>query len=75
MRLEDKAQEIELAEYEATQQRAIAAEPDGESAKRCIDPHCGEPIPEDRRQALPGVQFCADCAERREYEQRQRGKR
>jgi len=31
------------------------------SALHCID--CGEPIPERRRQAVPGVQKCIQCAE------------
>lgn len=33
----------------------------GISAKEC---ECGEPIPEGRRQAIPGVQLCVGCAER-----------
>ncbi|PYF08629.1 TraR/DksA family transcriptional regulator [Rhodobacter viridis] len=32
----------------------------GESARTCID--CDEPIPEERRQAVPGVKLCRDCA-------------
>ncbi|WP_295042317.1 DksA/TraR family C4-type zinc finger protein [uncultured Paracoccus sp.] len=35
-------------------QRAVRA-----SAETCID--CDEPIPEARRQAMPGVQLCLDC--------------
>ncbi|MDO6461541.1 DksA/TraR family C4-type zinc finger protein [Granulosicoccaceae sp. 1_MG-2023] len=31
----------------------------GESASHCEE--CGEPIPEPRRQALPGVQLCVAC--------------
>lgn len=33
----------------------------GISAKEC---ECGEPIPEGRRLAIPGVQLCVGCAER-----------
>ena len=33
--------------------------PSGESAHECIE--CGEPIPEERRAALPGVQLCISC--------------
>jgi len=29
------------------------------SAYYCLE--CGEPIPEERRQAVPGVQFCVEC--------------
>ncbi|GFM85398.1 hypothetical protein PSCICO_07970 [Pseudomonas cichorii] len=31
----------------------------GNSGYRCED--CGDAIPEDRRQAEPGTQHCADC--------------
>jgi phage/conjugal plasmid C-4 type zinc finger TraR family protein len=31
----------------------------GESRKDCIE--CGEPIPEPRRQAVPGVTLCITC--------------
>lgn len=34
----------------------------GISAKECEE--CGEPIPEGRRLAIPGVQLCVGCAER-----------
>lgn len=33
--------------------------PSGESAKHCDE--CVEPIPEGRRQALPGVRLCIGC--------------
>ena len=36
------------------------------SAEECEGPHCGEPIPEPRRQALPGVRLCVDCQARLE---------
>lgn len=32
----------------------------GISAVECIE--CGEPIPRERRNALPGVKHCVDCA-------------
>lgn len=63
MRPGDRAQEIELAEYERNQARAImpiAARP---SATHCVDPHCGNEIPEGRRKARPGVQLCVECQE------------
>ena len=40
-------------------ERARALTPSGESAEECDD--CGEPIPEKRRQALPGVRTCVTC--------------
>lgn len=36
----------------------------GESRTHCLD--CEEPIPEGRRNAVPGCQYCVKCAE--EYE-------
>ena len=39
--------------------RARAETPRGESATHCDD--CGEPIPEKRRAALPGVRRCVAC--------------
>lgn len=36
----------------------------GESLTHCLD--CEEPIPEARRKAVPGCQYCIDCAEERE---------
>lgn len=35
--------------------------PQGESAEECEE--CGEPIPEARRKAMPGVRFCVQCQE------------
>ncbi len=39
--------------------RARALTPHGESAEECDD--CGEPIPNKRREALPGVRTCVAC--------------
>ena len=41
---------------------AARARPHGASATHCQAWRCGEPIPEARRLALPGVQLCIDCA-------------
>ena len=38
---------------------ARASMPAGESATHCLE--CGEPIPERRRVALPGVRTCVAC--------------
>lgn len=45
---------------EKTREHALAQIPryTGISAKEC---ECGEPIPEGRRLAIPGVQLCASC--------------
>lgn len=40
-------------------QSARASMPAGESETHCVA--CGEPIPERRRAALPGVQMCVEC--------------
>ena len=44
--------------------RARALTPKGESAEECDD--CGEPIPQKRRQALPGVRTCIACQSERD---------
>lgn len=67
---EDRAQALELAEYERNQRRGIMTLPVAPSAKYCTDKNCGDEIPEARRQAIPGVLYCAECQERREREQR-----
>lgn len=61
MRPEDRAQELELEEYQRNQEKAILPKPDKPSAKWCVAPGCGERIPDARRQAVPGVQFCLEC--------------
>jgi len=38
---------------------ARARMPAGESETHCVD--CGEPIPEGRRRAVPGVRTCVEC--------------
>jgi phage/conjugal plasmid C-4 type zinc finger TraR family protein len=56
-----------LAEH---QRRARASgyglDPGGVSATDCEGPRCGEPIPEARRLALPGVRLCVTCQQRLE---------
>ena len=36
------------------------------SAEDCEGPHCGEPIPDERRRLLPGVRLCMECQARLE---------
>ncbi len=53
-------------------QRARSRLPTGESLSHCAE--CGEPIPEARRKALPGVRLCVRCqAERDQAEQQRSG--
>lgn len=47
--------------------RARAALPRGESRAFCEE--CGEPIPEARRKALPGVRLCLECQQEADREQ------
>lgn len=51
----------ELARLKA--QRA----PVGDSLTECAE--CGEEIPEKRREAIPGVKLCVDCASERDGRQ------
>ena len=48
--------------------RAKSRLPQGPSATQCE--HCGEPIPEGRRAALPGVRLCIACQEQDDAEVR-----
>ncbi len=45
--------------------------PKGESLTHCAE--CEEPIPEARRQAIPGVKLCIDCQQERDGATMQRG--
>jgi phage/conjugal plasmid C-4 type zinc finger TraR family protein len=48
-------------------ERARARLPAGESLPFCEE--CGNPIPEARRQAIPGVRLCVPCQTERDREQ------
>jgi phage/conjugal plasmid C-4 type zinc finger TraR family protein len=48
--------------------RARAETPRGDSADECDE--CGEPIPEARRKALPGVRTCVTCQSARDASRR-----
>lgn len=63
---EDRAQELELEEYERNQEKGRLPQPDRPSAKWCTGHGCGERIPEARRRAIPGVQLCIECQELKE---------
>ncbi|WP_299874219.1 DksA/TraR family C4-type zinc finger protein [uncultured Sulfitobacter sp.] len=45
--------------------------PVGESLTHCAE--CEEPIPEARREALPGVKLCIDCVQERDAQFKARG--
>lgn len=65
------AREAELfSDNFASQQRraGLAGKTVADSAKLCGA--CGEPIPEPRRAAYPGVQLCIDCKARQERMER-----
>jgi phage/conjugal plasmid C-4 type zinc finger TraR family protein len=50
---------------------ARARMPRGDSAEYCDE--CGEPIPQKRRDALPGVRTCVACQSARDASTRQSG--
>ncbi|WP_333682720.1 DksA/TraR family C4-type zinc finger protein [Pontibaca methylaminivorans] len=56
----------ELARMRAQQQRQV-----GESRTHCAE--CEEPIPEQRRHALPGVKLCIECQQERDGRASDRG--
>lgn len=45
--------------------------PKGESLTHCAE--CEEPIPEARRQAIPGVKLCIECQQERDGAATERG--
>jgi len=47
--------------------RARSQLPQGAALTHCAA--CGEPIPQARREALPGVRFCVRCQEAQDREQ------
>lgn len=54
--------QIEVSTSEAIARarlRAAQSSSAAESAEFCVE--CDEPIPEARRQAIPGVQLCVEC--------------
>ncbi len=58
----DISQPQQAAELRRLITAQVYALPQGESARECLE--CGEPIPEDRRRAMPGCKFCVFCQER-----------
>lgn len=64
--MDERQFEMAQAREEAERVAAIAnrVQYQGESALDCEE--CGEPIPQGRREAVPGVQLCAGCQSARE---------
>jgi len=52
-------EQIEASIEDELRRMQARRQPEGESLKDCAE--CGEPIPEGRRLAIPGVKFCVDC--------------
>lgn len=62
-----QAREAEMlgdALRDQTRRAGLAGKTAADSAEYCEAPGCGEPIPQRRRRALPGVRFCVECAAR-----------
>jgi phage/conjugal plasmid C-4 type zinc finger TraR family protein len=57
-------EEIEAAIAEELERMQARRAPVGESLSECAE--CGEPIPEARQKALPGVKLCIDCQQERD---------
>lgn len=72
MDIADQASDREMADREFALAARRAARPAGRSAGRsashCLD--CGEPIPEARQQAVPGVTLCVECQTVQEHQGR-----
>ncbi len=52
-------EQIEASIEDELQRLKAKSRPMGESLTHCAE--CEEPIPEARRQAIPGVKLCIDC--------------
>ena len=65
--------QIEVSTKEAIERARLraAAARNGPSAEFCVE--CDEPIPQARRDAIPGVQLCVDCQSGRDKARRPAG--
>lgn len=57
-------EQIEASVNDELARLKARAQPVGESLTHCAE--CEEPIPEARRQAIPGVKLCIDCMQERD---------
>ncbi len=53
------SEQIEASIEDELKRMQTRRQPEGESRERCAE--CDEPIPENRRCAIPGVKLCIDC--------------
>ena len=61
-------EQIEASAREAIEQMRARQRQGGDSAEFCIE--CDEPIPQARRDAVPGVQLCVACQSGRDRVQK-----
>lgn len=73
MKPEDRAQELELMEWEENQRKAILPVQTRPSAKKCVD--CDADIPKARQQAVPGVLRCTECEVQNAFVKKQQKQR
>lgn len=66
MDLFDRASEAEALFRDQALAAVAARMPAGSGTTHCRAADCGIEIPPERRAALPGVEFCVDCQQRRE---------
>ena len=65
------SEQIEASIEEELARLKARPRPSGEALTHCAE--CGEPIPEARRVAIPGVKLCTDCAAERDARPVRRG--
>jgi len=58
------SEQIEASIEDELKRMQAQKRPVGESLTHCAE--CEEPIPEARRQAIPGVKLCVDCQQERD---------
>ncbi|APX89789.1 hypothetical protein BV394_08740 [Brevirhabdus pacifica] len=64
-------EQIEASIEDELKRMQARRRPGGESRTHCAE--CEEPIPEARRQAIPGVKLCIDCQQERDARPVMRG--
>ena len=70
MDIADQASDREMADREFALAAQRAARPERPSVSHCLE--CGEPIPEERQRAVPGVTLCVECQTVQEHRGRTR---
>ena len=65
------SEQIEASIADELKRMQARPRPSGESLTHCAE--CEEPIPEARRQAIPGVKLCIDCQQERDGVYQARG--